>query len=233
MTAYWFLTRGSGLVTLVLLTLSLALGVANVRRVQSSRVPRFVVNAIHRNASLLAIVFLAVHIATVLLDGYVPIRLIDVVLPFGAGYRPVWVGLGAIAFDLLIAVAVTSMLRRHIGYRAWRATHWLAYACWPVALLHGLGTGSDAGTIWMRAVTGICVAIVIAAALTRLRPATDSERHVDRRRLAGDVDIVGERARDQQRRSVAPRADRRRKQPVAHRDALAGHQTPVPVRARV
>jgi methionine sulfoxide reductase heme-binding subunit len=233
MTAYWFLTRGSGVVTLILLTLSVALGVANVRRVQSSRVPRFVLSAIHRNASLLAIVFLAVHIVTVLLDGYEPIRLVDVVLPFSAGYRPFWVGLGAIAFDLLIAVAVTSMLRRHIGYRAWRATHWLAYACWPVALLHGLGTGSDAGTIWMRAVTGLCVAIVIAAALTRLRPAAGSERHVDGRRLAGDVAGVGERARDQHRRSVAPRADRRRKQPVAHRDALADHKTPVPVRARV
>jgi sulfoxide reductase heme-binding subunit YedZ len=233
MTAYWFLTRGSGIVALILLTLSVALGVANVRRVQSDRVPRFVVNAIHRNASLLAIVFLAVHIVTVLLDSYEPIQLVDVVLPFTAGYRPFWLGLGAIAFDLLIAVTVTSVLRRHIGYRAWRATHWLAYACWPIALAHGLGTGSDAGTLWMRAATGVCVAVVIAAAITRLAPGLRSERHVDRRRLAGDVAAVGERARDQQRRTVAPRADRRRKQPVAHRDALAGHKSPAPVRARV
>ena len=131
---YWFISRGSGLVALILLTLSVALGVANVKRLQTARVPRFVINAVHRNASLLALVFLAIHIVTVLLDTYVTIRLIDVVVPFGAGYRPLWVGLGAIAFDLMLALVVTSLLRRHIGYRAWRATHWLAYACWPVAL---------------------------------------------------------------------------------------------------
>ena len=180
--AYWFITRGSGLVTLILLTLSVALGVANVQRLQTARVPRFVINAVHRNASLLAVVFLAIHIVTVLLDGYVHIRLIDAVVPFGAGYRPLWVGLGAIALDLMLAVVVTSLLRRHIGYRGWRATHWLAYACWPVALLHGLGTGSDAGTTWMQVVTGVCVAIVAAAVLSRL-----SERHLERRRGTATV----------------------------------------------
>ena len=98
--------------------------------------------AVHRNASLLAMVFLCVHIATALLDGFAPIRLIDVIVPFGSAYRPLWLGFGAVAFDLLIAVTITSLLRRRLGYRAWRATHWAAYACWPVALLHGLGTGA-------------------------------------------------------------------------------------------
>ena len=207
---YWFITRGSGLVTLILLTLTLALGVVNVQRLQSGAIPRFVINAMHRNASLLALVFLAIHIVTVLLDGYVHIRLIDVVVPFGAGYRPFWVGLGAIAFDLMLAVVVTSLLRRHIGYRAWRATHWLAYACWPVALLHGLGSGTDAGTTWMRVVTGVCVAIVIAAALSRL-----SQRHVDRRRHARDAGGIRGRPGDQQRRARAAACESGRKS--AHR----------------
>src|SRR5215831_5418629 len=98
----WYITRGSGLVTLILLTISVALGVANVKRLQTARVPRFVINAVHRNASLLALVFLAIHIVTILLDSYVNVRLIDAVVPFGAGYRPFWVGLGAVAFDLML-----------------------------------------------------------------------------------------------------------------------------------
>jgi sulfoxide reductase heme-binding subunit YedZ len=165
--AFWYLTRGTGTLALFLLTLSVALGVANARRVRTEAVPRFVIDAVHRNASLLALTFLFVHIATAMLDGYAPIRLIDVVLPFGAAYRPLWLGLGTVGFDLMVAVALTSVLRRRLGYSAWRATHWAAYACWPVALLHGLGTGSDAKAHWMLAVTGLCVIIVIVAVIAR------------------------------------------------------------------
>jgi sulfoxide reductase heme-binding subunit YedZ len=165
--AFWYLTRGTGTLALFLLTLSVALGVANVRRVRTDAVPRFVIDAVHRNASLLALAFLFVHIATALFDGYAPIRLISVVIPFGAAYRPLWLGLGAVAFDLMVAVALTSVLRRRLGYGAWRATHWLAYASWPVALLHGLGTGSDAKAHWMLAVTGLCVIIMIVSVVAR------------------------------------------------------------------
>jgi methionine sulfoxide reductase heme-binding subunit len=165
--AYWYLTRGTGTLALFLLTLSVALGVANAKRLRTDAVPRFVVDAVHRNASLLALVFLLVHIVTAMLDGYAPIRLVDVVVPFGAAYRPLWLGLGAVALDLMVAVALTSLLRRRLGYGAWRATHWAAYASWPVALLHGLGTGSDAKAHWMLAVTGLCVIIVIVAAVAR------------------------------------------------------------------
>ena len=225
---YWFITRGSGVVTLILLTLTVALGVANVQRLQSRRVPRFVITAVHRNTSLLAVVFLAVHIITVLLDGYVPIRLVDAVVPFGAAYRPFWVGLGAISLDLTVAVIVTSLLRRRIGYRAWRATHWLAYASWPVALLHSLGTGSDVGTTWMRVVTGVCVAIVAASLLTRL-----SQRDLHGRRGARDRGRVGGRASDQQRATVPARANLAGKAPLVDREALAGHAAAVPVGERV
>jgi len=166
-TAYWYLTRGTGLVALVLLTMSVALGVANVHRLRTEQVPRFVFDAVHRSVSLLAVAFIAVHIVTSLLDGFAPIRLVDVVIPFGSAYRPVWVGLGAAAFDLLIAVTITSLLRRRLGYRAWRATHWAAYASWPVALLHGLGTGSDVKLGWMLALTGGCAIVVIVAVVAR------------------------------------------------------------------
>jgi sulfoxide reductase heme-binding subunit YedZ len=226
--AYWFLTRGSGVVTLILLTLTVALGVANVQRLQTRGVPRFVITAVHRNASLLAVVFLAIHVVTSVLDSYVTIRLVDAVIPFGAAYRPFWLGLGAISLDLTLAVVVTSLLRQHIGYRGWRATHWLAYASWPVALLHSLGTGSDVGTTWMRVVTGVCVAIVAAAVLSRL-----SQADPNRRRSTGDGGRVGGRAGYQDRRPVAPGANHPGEPPLLDRQALAGHAAAVPVGERV
>ena len=185
--AMWYLTRGTGVIALVLLTLSVALGVANVRRAGTASVPRFVFEAVHRNASLLAVAFVLVHIATSLLDGFAPIRLIDVIVPFGSAYRPLWLGFGAVAFDLLIAVAITSALRRRFGYRAWRATHWAAYVSWPVALVHGLGTGSDAKTSWMLAITGICVIVVIVAVVARATegwPASGRPNHAGARMAA-------------------------------------------------
>ena len=143
-TAYWYLTRATGIVALLLLTLVVVLGVIGVSgSASSSRWPRFAVSALHRDASLLVIVVLVIHILTTVLDSFAPINLIDAVVPFVSAYRPLWLGLGAVAFDLLIALTVTSLMRRRLGYGTWRAIHWLAYVSWPVAVLHGLGTGSD------------------------------------------------------------------------------------------
>ncbi|MBV9426023.1 MAG: ferric reductase-like transmembrane domain-containing protein, partial [Solirubrobacterales bacterium] len=150
-TALWFAMRATGVTALVLLTLTVVLGVAGVRRLSSLRIPRFVLDGLHRNAALLAVSFLAVHIVTAVIDSYVTIRIVDVFVPFTGTYRPLWLGLGAVSLDLLAAVMVTSLLRKRLGYRTWRATHWLAYAAWPTALVHSLGTGSDAGTGWMTA----------------------------------------------------------------------------------
>jgi methionine sulfoxide reductase heme-binding subunit len=160
---YWYLTRSTGAVSLILLTSSVALGVAGVSRFSSPRWPRFVLDSLHRNVSLLALAFLLAHILTAVLDSFAPISLIDAIVPFGGSYRPFWLGLGAIAFDLLLAVALTSMVRRRLGYGAWRATHWLAYACWPIAVLHGLGTGSDVKNTWLLALNVVCLGIVALA----------------------------------------------------------------------
>lgn len=165
--AYWYLTRGTGTIALILLTLSVAFGVANVQRLRTHSVPRFVFDAVHRNVSLLAVAFVGVHILTSVLDSFAPINLIDAVIPFVSAYRPIWLGLGTVAFDLLLAVAITSMLRQRVGYRAWRAIHWAAYASWPVALLHGLGTGSDTKKTWMLAVITACVVVIVAAVVSR------------------------------------------------------------------
>jgi hypothetical protein len=109
------------------------------------------------------------HVVTTVLDPYAHISVRDVLVPVGAAYRPVWLGLGVAAAEILLAVAVTSLLRRRIGQRAWRLIHWAAYASWPLSVVHGLGTGSDARAPWMIAVVAWCVAAVLVAMAYRLR----------------------------------------------------------------
>src|ERR1039458_5726960 len=164
---YWYLTRSTGAVALLLLTLAIALGVLDVRRFSTPRWPRFVVDSLHRNVSLLAMVFLVLHIITSVLDSFAPISLLDAFVPFVGSYRPFWLGLGAVAFDLLLAVTITSLLRQRMGYAGWRAIHWFTYPRWPIALLHGLGTGSDVKSTWLLALSVACLAVVLAAVLSR------------------------------------------------------------------
>jgi sulfoxide reductase heme-binding subunit YedZ len=85
------------------------------------------------------------------------------VIPFGSHFRPLWVGLGALSLDLMVALVVTSLLRDRIGRRVWRAIHWAAYALWPFAMLHAIGAGTDAGRVWM-----ICFLVACSAAFIGL-----------------------------------------------------------------
>lgn len=164
----WYVTRASGMVALVLLTASVVLGIAAIARLRGPGVPRFVVDGLHRTMSLLAVVLLLIHILTSVLDSFAPVSLIDAVIPFVGTYRPFWLGLGAVAFDLLVAVAITSLMRRRLGHSTWRSVHWLAYACWPVAVLHGFGTGSDVHQTWMLLITIACIGAVLAAVVIRV-----------------------------------------------------------------
>jgi hypothetical protein len=166
--ALWYLTRGTGLAALILLSASIALGIMEVNRWTSPSWPRFVTAALHKNVSLLATAFLAVHIATSVLDSFAPIHWLDAVIPFLSPYRPLWLGLGALATDLIIALIITSLLRQRLGYRAWRAVHWAAYAAWPVAVVHGLGTGSDSSRGWALVVYAACLAVVAGCVWWRL-----------------------------------------------------------------
>ncbi len=164
--ALWYLARGSGVVSLILFTVVVALGIGTRSGRPFAGMNRLVVASVHRSAALLALVFLVTHVVTLLFDPYAQLGLIDVLLPFGSGYRPLWVGLGTLALDLALAVTVTSLLRDRIGQRAWRAVHWLAYAMWPIALVHGIGSGTDRGTAWLLAIDAVCVLAVAAVAVS-------------------------------------------------------------------
>lgn len=167
-TPLWYATRATGLVALVLLTASMTLGLLSSVRYQRPAWPRFVTLGLHRNLSLLALAFTVAHVLTTVLDSFVSIPLQDAFVPFISSYRPLWVGFGAIAFDLMIALTVTSLLRTRLGLRSWQLVHWTAYLCWPVAVLHGLGTGTDTTARWVLALTAVCVLVVTALTLWRL-----------------------------------------------------------------
>jgi methionine sulfoxide reductase heme-binding subunit len=174
--ALWYFARGSGIVSLGLLTLAVILGITTSTRWATGRWPRLVVAGLHRNVALLAVAFLALHVSSVVVDGYVPIHWLDALVPFGSAYRPLWLGLGAIAFDLLLALVATSLLRVRLGHRTWRAVHWAAYACWPLALLHGLGVGTDHRQGWLLldvlAVGAVAAVVWWRVAVGQTQPAT-------------------------------------------------------------
>jgi DMSO/TMAO reductase YedYZ heme-binding membrane subunit len=165
----WYLMRGSGLVALVLLTLTLVGGIVNVRRFATPRWPRAVMALLHRNIALLSAVFLAVHVATAALDSYVPVGWVAAVIPFASRWDRLWVALGTAAVDLMIALVVTSLLRSRIKHRTWRAVHWVAYAAWPLAMVHGFTAGTDSGRSWAQAVYVGALIAVAAAVAWRLR----------------------------------------------------------------
>lgn len=164
----WYLGRGTGVVSLVLLTVVMVLGIGSRSGRPVFGLPRFAVVSLHRSASLLSVAFLAIHVVTLLLDPQSELKLVDLVLPFDATYRPLWMGLGTVGLDLMAAIIVTSLLRQRLGVRAWRAVHWLAYLSWPVAIAHTVGTGTDRSTWWLLSLTGLCVAAVGAAGFWRL-----------------------------------------------------------------
>jgi sulfoxide reductase heme-binding subunit YedZ len=167
--ALWFATRAFGIVSLALFSTVMVLGLLTAGRrppVRRRSRPAFVITGLHRSLSLLALALLGLHIATNVIDNYVTIRWRDAVIPFISDYRPFWLGLGAITCDIALALIVTSLLRVRLGLRAWRAVHWLAYACWPIAIIHGIGVGTDRKLTLI--VSAACVIAVASAAAGRI-----------------------------------------------------------------
>jgi sulfoxide reductase heme-binding subunit YedZ len=167
-TTLWYTARGTGFVAVIMLTISVALGIATTMRWSAPRWPRFITATLHKNISLLSVVFLTIHVLSTLFDSVSPVHLLNAIVPFTGQYRAFGIGLGVVAIDLLAALVVTSLLRQRIGYRVWRAVHWSAYACWPFAMLHGLESGTDAATMWARVVYVSCAALVTAAVAWRV-----------------------------------------------------------------
>jgi len=171
-TALWYASRATGVVSLLLLSLVVMLGILVNRQGRLPGLPSFAVTGLHRSLSLLAVLFIVVHVATAVIDPYVSIGLAAVVIPFVSAYKPFWLGLGAVALDLIAALIVTSLMRGRISRRFWRGIHWLAYAAWPMALVHSFGSSPDLRSGGLRALAIGCALAVGAVGLWRLASTT-------------------------------------------------------------
>jgi sulfoxide reductase heme-binding subunit YedZ len=170
-TAFWYASRATGIVALLLLTAVLVLGMMVNRQGRLPGLPRFAVTSLHRNLSLLSVAFIVVHVLTAVLDTFVSIPATAGVVPFVSGYERFWLGLGAISFDLMLAMIVTSLLRGRLNRVLWRAIHLLAYLSWPVAFAHSIGSSSDLQHGWLLYLAVACALLVVAATGWRLAQA--------------------------------------------------------------
>jgi len=166
--ALWALGRGTGVSTLVLLTVSMVLGILTSGGFRHRELPRFALTEIHRRASLAATGFLVLHVLSLWLDSEAQLNAVDLLVPFLNAANPLWWGLGTLAVDLLLVVVVSSLVRKHLSYAVWRGLHWIAYAMWPVAVLHSVGGGTDSATWWLRHTAIVCCAAVGGALGYRL-----------------------------------------------------------------
>jgi sulfoxide reductase heme-binding subunit YedZ len=188
----WYTTRGAGAVSLLLLSGVVVLGVLGVRRFEATGWPRFLTTALHNNVALIAVVFVAIHVITAIVDPFTNLGIRAALVPFGSYYRTFWLGLGVISMYVSAAIVITSLIRAHIGHSVWRFIHWGAYGCWVLALVHTVGTGTDATSVWMLAIDAVCVAAVMLAAGARLLlPSPDplaADRARFRERVSREVD---------------------------------------------
>ena len=164
----WFVSRGSGLVLLVLLSAVMVLGAATQAGWAPRHWPRFVLAELHRTLSLFAVALLALHVLTAILDRYVTIGWAATVIPLLSPYRRLAIGLGTVAADLGAAVLLTSVVRSRLGFRSWRAVHWLAYLGLTAAFMHTLTAGNDMRTGWVAVLVLGCAATVTIAMFARL-----------------------------------------------------------------
>ena len=194
-TAFWYASRATGIVALLLLTAVLVLGILVNRQGRLPGLPRFAVTSLHRNLSLLSVAFIVVHVLTAVLDTFVSIPATAGVIPFVSGYERFWLGLGAISFDLMLAMIVTSLLRGRLNRVLWRAIHLLAYLSWPVAFAHSIGSSNDLQHGWLLYLAVACALVVVAATGWRLAQAA---RQLPRAARVAAVFARHSAARDQQ-----------------------------------
>jgi methionine sulfoxide reductase heme-binding subunit len=183
-TALWYTSRATGVVALLLMTAVVLLGLLVTRQGRLPGLPRFAVTGLHRNLSLIAVVFVALHVLTAVADNYVHIPLTATIIPLTSPYERLWLALGTVSLDLTIAIVVTSLLRRHLSRRLWRGVHLLAYLSWPVAWVHSIFASTDLRHGWLFLLAVACAAVVVIAALWRLAAAA---REVPRAERVGHL----------------------------------------------
>jgi predicted ferric reductase len=148
----------------LMLFLNVVLGLAVHSRFLDELMARWRSLDLHQFTGLLGLGFLAIHTLALLGDRYIGFTVPQLLVPMASAYRPAWTALGIIAFYMILTVVASSYLRSHIGYRLWRAIHYLSFGAYLLALAHGLLAGTDTGERWAQALywsTGGLVLILI------------------------------------------------------------------------
>jgi sulfoxide reductase heme-binding subunit YedZ len=170
----WYAARAAGVVAYVLLSVVVTLGLTMAGRARLARWPKFAIENVHRTGGILVGVFVTIHVVTIAIDAYLPFPLASLVVPGIGRYRPLWVAFGIVAAELLLALAFTNHYRhRLIPHPVWRRFHYLNFAVWVAATVHGIGSGTDRNAVWLLAVYAAAAASVagaIAWRFLRLRP---------------------------------------------------------------
>ena len=157
----WYAARAAGIVAYVLLSVVVALGLLLSGRRRLPGWPRFAVEDVHRYAGLLTGTFVAIHVATIAIDSYTPFSLAGLLVPLVSSYKPLPVALGIVSAELLVALAVTNRMRnRGLSYGTWRRLHYLGFAVWGFAALHGITAGTDRGSGWLLVLYGVTIAAI-------------------------------------------------------------------------
>jgi sulfoxide reductase heme-binding subunit YedZ len=167
----WYAARAGGVLAFALLTASVIVGLLLSGKASSARWPKFALEDVHRFLGVLAGSFILLHGAALLVDGYLPFSLTSLLVPGTAPYRPVAVAAGVIAAELLAALALTNHYRQALSYRFWRRAHYLNFAVWLLALVHGITAGTDTGSTWAIAMYLVAAGAVGGLTVARIVPA--------------------------------------------------------------
>lgn len=173
----WYVTRASGIVAWILVTVSVVWGLVLSTRIAGNRpTPAWSLD-VHRFAGAMSVTFVAVHLAALVADDYVHFSWTEILVPWGSTWRPTAVAWGVIACYLLVAVETSSLLMRHLPSAWWRAIHHSSFAVFVLATVHGLQAGRDvanpayriAGLVSVQAVAFLTILRIVAGRRARRR----------------------------------------------------------------
>lgn len=200
---WWLVSRASGVVALVLITLSVLMGLAMASRVLPPGALKRTVARLHEHVALTALAAIGLHGLSLLGDQWLKPGLRGIAVPFALGYRPGFTGVGVIAGYLAVLVGPSFYLRRLVGAKRWRKVHRVSILVWALSAVHTLGAGSDGHRVWLRAVVLLpVVPLAYLLVLRILRGQPQRERSVDQRR----VSVGPSRANSSQREPLPQRS---------------------------
>jgi sulfoxide reductase heme-binding subunit YedZ len=186
----WYVARAAGIAAYLMLSFVVVLGLTMARKTTLKRWPQFAIEDVHRFAGLLVGTFVTIHIVTIAIDSWLPFSIGSILVPLLSRYRRLWVALGVVAAELLLALAATNHYRDRLSHRFWRRAHYLNFVVWSAATLHGIGSGTDRSAPWLLALYALATASVGTAIAWRFARRFGGRRSIPAVALAGGAIAV-------------------------------------------